>query len=276
MIYLKKTLQYLFVLENGKRVLMLLILSAPAGIAMSFVNPTWALYDWLKDYSVGNTDFWHAWNLGAAGYTFWIALAVLFVLIIVSTAMVTTVVSRSLRVGAFKVNRVFDEFNESFFPSLYTILVYLVIFLIVKTINSLFLVLWQTLSSIALSATLSMLSMVITVFGLCIFASLMLMYLPLMTFNGLRPKDAFAVSLQKCGRELWRIVPSVAIPIAAVFLIGNLIGIFEIPLLSEIADSVLYSFLIAYLVTLAMVSYYEIEQIKREDYPREYFFRNKK
>ena len=274
--YLKKTFEYLFILENGKRLVTLFLLSVPAGITMSFVAPTWAMHDWIKNYEVGNTGFWYNWNLGEAGTTFWIALLVLFVFMVVTASVLSSIISRSLRVGVFKVNRVFDEFNESFFPALYAMVAYLVIFLASKSIMALFLVLWQNLSWVSLSMSLSLATVILVIVGICLFCSLTLIYLPLMTFNGLKPLDAFVTSLQKCGRGVWKLFPSIIIPIALIVTIGNLFGLLQIPLLSFIIDSVCYSFLIAYFVTLTMISYYGIEQIKREDYPREYFFRNKR
>lgn len=273
--FLRKTLQYLITLEKGKRLLTLFMISLPAGISMSFVMPTWTMYDWLRNYSVGNTSYWASWTPGNQNFTFWIALLVMFVFMVLTTAVLSTVVSRSLRVGVFKVDGILTEFNESFFPALYAMIGYLFMFLVSKTIMALFLVLWQTLSSVVLSAALSVVTVAVVMLAANIFMSLTVVFLPLMVFNGLNPSRAFGVSLQKCGGRLWKLLPAIIIPIAVIMAIGSLIGIFQIPLLSEIVDSVMYAFIIPYFIVLTMVSYYEIEQIKREDYPREFFFRNK-
>jgi len=276
MTYLKKTLEYLFVLEKGKRVILLFLISIPAGIALSFVAPTGALTDWLRHYTLGNTDFWLLWNFGTKGYVFWIWLALLYFLTVFDVSVLSSVVSRSLRVGKFKIKSLVEEFNDSFFASFFTATVYLLLFLIGKTLMTLLLVLWQTVPSAPVSAILSVLMLVIVLFGLCIFGSFTLLFLPLMTFNGLRPRPSFVASVQKCGRTLWRIFPSLAIPIVVFSVSGGLIALFGIPLLSKTWDMAVYSLMFPYMVTLTMVSYYDIENIRREDYPREYFFRNMK
>lgn len=277
MTYLKKTLEYLFVLERGKRALFLFLISIPAGIALSYVAPTGMLTDWLSHYTLGNTNFWLLWNLGRErGYVFWVWLAAAYLATIFCVAVLSSVVSRSLRVGRFKVNRLIDEFNDSFFASFFTATIYLVLFIMGKALVTLLMVLWQTVPSIILSAGLSVFTLCAVLFGLCVFGSFTLLFLPLMSFNGLRPRPAFGGSVQKCGRTLWRIVPAIALPLAAFAVSGGLLMLVRLPILSKLWDIAMYSLMYSYMVTLTMVSYYDIENIRREDYPREYFFRNRK
>lgn len=273
--YLRKTLQYLLILENGKRLLTLFLISVPAGIAASFAFPTESVYEWIKNYSVGNTNFWQNWTLGGSRFAVWMGLLAMFMLLIFSISVMASIVSRSLRVGVFKVERLIYEFNESFFPAFFTVLLYILAYIVTKTIITLFLVLWQTLKFKALSLGLSLFTFALLLCGASLLLSYTVMFLPTMSFNGLKARDALIASVRKCGGKARKILPAIALPIAVVIVIGSLIAIFEIPLLSQIIDSVLYSLLFAYLLSLSMISYYEIEQLKREDYPREYFFRKK-
>jgi hypothetical protein len=276
MTYLKKTLEYLFVLERGKRAILLFLISVPAGVTLSFVAPTGMLTEWLSHYTVGNTDFWFLWNYGGRGLFFWIWLAVLYFLSVFCISVLSSIVSRSLRVGKFKINSLAEEFNDSFFAGIFTASLYMILFLVGKTLVTLLMVLWQTVRSVLFSAVLSGVTLLAVMFGMCVFGSFTLLLLPLMSFNGLRFRPAVAGSVQKCGRVLWRIVPALAVPLAVLAVSGGLLALIRISLLSKIWDIVAYSMMFPYLVTLTMVSYYDIENIPREDYPREYFFRNRK
>jgi MFS family permease len=273
MIYLKKTLEYLFVLERGKRFFILFFLSIPIGIIAAYLSPNWEYTTWAMNYTTGNANFWSIWNFGNNGIVFPIAGAIMVVFAVIFLSIQATVVSRSMRVGIFKVNRLIGEFNESFFPSLYAVLSYLLMYLAYKCITTLFLILFQAINVVILSFVLS----VIALFAVFVFSiigiSLTTLYFPIMTITGIKPQPAIIASLHKCSKNTSAFVLAMGLPILTINIIGALIGILQIPLLSEMVDAVLYSFLFCYINALAMVSYYELEQIKREDYPREYYYK---
>ena len=94
-----------------------------------------------------------------------------------------------------------------------------------------------------------------------------------MTINGLRPSVAIAQSANRTsGRVGARVFGAVVIPILVTYLIGALVGIAKSYIASLVVESLLYAFLLVYLVTLAFISYYEINELPREDYTREYYY----
>lgn len=274
--YLKKTFEYLFLLEKGKRFIILLLFSIPAGIVGAFVAPSWAMTDWARNFSVGNTSLWINWTLGGRGVVFWVAFGIALLIFTCVVAMMSTVISRNLRVGVFKVNRLVMELNEGFFPALYATITAAVAFLFFKLLASLLLVLCQTLENVYLSFFLSVAALLFVLVLANIALALGMLYLPIMTFNGIKPFNAIVGSVRKTGgRCVWKLMFSTIVPTVITQIIGCCVGLFQIPLLSEIVDGVTYTLLFCYIITLSMVSYYEVEEIKREDYPRSYFFKSR-
>lgn len=273
---MKKTLEYLFKLEKGKRFITLYFLSLPVGVTLAFTSPTWGYARWINEYTTGNTDFWYNITLGRGGYDIPIAMIFLFFAALFFLSVQSSVISRSLRVGVFKMTGMMKEFNESFFPSLYAVCFYFLMFVLFKCILGFFLVIWQNVVSVSLSLFLSVSSQIIISALFVLGISLTILFVPIMNFSGVKPQAALLSSLQKCSRHIIRIALAGGIPFVIVILAGVLIGLLRIPLLSEILDVLMFSFLFCYYVSFSMISYYELEQIKREDYPIEYFYKGQK
>ncbi|MFA5449225.1 MAG: hypothetical protein WC292_02135 [Clostridia bacterium] len=273
MIFLKKTFEYLFVLEKGRRFFILFMFSLPIGISAAFMTPTWAFSYWAANYTTGNFNFWDIWNFGANPMVFPIAGAIFLLMTVFFLSVQATIVARSMRVGVFKVNFIFSEFNDSFFPSISSVGLYAVIYLAYKVLTTLFLTLWQAVNSTIISFALSIFSLFLMFVGVCFMLGFVMLFLPLMTITGVRPQNALVASLNKCSKNITGLAFAVALPVLIVNVAGALIGLINIPRLSHMTDSILFSFLATYLFTLTMVSYYEIEQIKRTDYPREFYYK---
>ena len=74
------------------------------------------------------------------------------------------------------------------------------------------------------------------------------------------------------GRIGGRIFVAVFVPVLLVYVTGALVGMAENFIASIVVESVLYASTLVYLLTLSFISYYEINELPREDYPREFFF----
>ena len=119
MIYFKKTLEYLFKLEKGKRFLFLFLIALPAGFGAAITAPHHVYKQWIETFEVGNLDFLSALMFGgtASPLRVVIAGAITIVLLLFSISVMASVISRNLRVGVFSVNRrLLREFNEAFLP----------------------------------------------------------------------------------------------------------------------------------------------------------------
>ena len=136
--YFIKTCEYLFKLEKGKRFFLLFLFALPIGVAIAAAMPQGSLINWLSDFNAA-TSFREAWsyngniNILVSG----LAVPITFVLILFFLSVMTTVISRSLRVGVFKAESVFRDCNESFIPVLQGAFGYIVTALLLKVLTDL-------------------------------------------------------------------------------------------------------------------------------------------
>lgn len=275
MTFFKKTFEYLFKLEKGKRFLLLFLIALPSGICAAVAAPQRVYNEWLTNFKVGNLNFLDALMFnGTANYIrVLVAGIVCFVLLLFSVSVMASVISRNLRVGVFSVNRMFQEFNEAIFPSFSSVFTVFVVVVLCKVLLGILLVLFQTFKNVVLAAIFSCLALLLSIALVCYAVSVGILYLPYMTFNGLRPFVALAQSANRTGgRVLGRIFFAVFLPILLNYVVGGLVTIAHNTIVSFVLESLTYTFLLVYLVTLSFISYYEINDLPREDYPREFFF----
>ncbi len=269
--YFKKTLEYLFVIGKGKRFSALMLIMLPLGLALALFMPnTIYSYKW-SEYQAGNTDFLAHWNMHTH-LNYWILLLIVFILGVIAIAIVTTVVSRSLRVGTFKIKHPFKEMNENVFSSFFFMVYILFTLLCCKVLLTLLLVLAGSLTfSNIVSYIVVVISLLATAIIFHLIVSMQLLVLPTMAINGVKLKSASLSSIRKCGANLGKIFGAIAIPYIFVAVIGVLVSITKILWLHILVDTLLYSAYAVYFVVLSLIVYYEIEQIKREDYSTNHF-----
>lgn len=274
---IKKTLEYLFVLEKGKRFVLLFLLMLPLGFLLAVAVPNSAFFEYISSYTTGNPSFWNSWNLNDTVVYKWslIAAACAFVYYVFIGAVCFTVISRSLRTGTFAVKRPFAECNESFFPALYSGLLYLFVVLFLKTINTACLVMFQRNPNAGASLGASLIA-IIAMYALVSYVmTLGTLYTPFMVFNGVNPLRAFVLSAGRVsGKKFLRAYPQVFLPVVISVLAGAFTGFAESSLISLIAESVIYTLLAVYLTAYPFISYYTLNDLKREDYTREYYYKH--
>ena len=276
MIYFKKTFQYLFKLEKGKRFLLLFLVALPVGVGVYFTAPSYVYHNWLSNFTIGDRSYLSAlfFHGNASPVRVLVAGAITTLLLMFCISVMSSVVSRNLRVGVFSINRrLLMEFNEAIFPTFYAVMGAVGVVVLLKIIFTALFVLFQTISNVALSAVLSLFALLLNIVLVAYVISVAILYLPYMTINGLRPSVAIAQSANRTsGRVGARVFGAVVIPILVTYLIGALVGIAKSYIASLVVESLLYAFLLVYLVTLAFISYYEINELPREDYTREYYY----
>ncbi len=275
MIYFKRTLEYLFKLEKGKRFLFLFLLGLPVGVGAAITAPHYVYNEWLANFTVGNRNFLDAMMFNGVANPLRVLIAgiVTFVLLLVCISIMASVISRNLRVGVFSVNRLFIEFNEAIFPTFFAVTSMMLVVILGKVLLGVLLVLFQTFGNVLLSQILSVFALTLNVALVCYAVSVGILYLPSMTINGLRPLVAFAESANKLGgRKGGAMFLSIFLPMLLNYVIGGLVSIAQNLIVSFVVESVCYTLSLVYLVTMSFISYYEINDLPREDYPREFFF----
>lgn len=273
--FIYKTLEYLFKLEKGKRFLCLFLIALPAGFGAALTAPHHVYKAWLQNFEVGNLNFLSALTFGdtANPLRILIAGAVTVVLLMFCISVMASVISRNLRVGVFSVNRMFQEFNEAIFPTFFAVCSAMIVVIVSKLLLSALIVLFQTFHSVLLAAILSMIALLIEIALVCYAITLGILYLPYMTFNGLRPRVALAESVNRMGARVGgRMMVAIFFPMLLNYIIGGLLALADNLIVSLVVETVLYTISLVYLVGLSFISYYEINELPREDYPREFFY----
>jgi len=277
--YFKKTMEYLFILGKGKRITILFLLALPMGISLAFFAPNSILFNWLKNYSVGNQNFWHAWNFYGQIKPLNMLIAVFATVIstFISYSIMTTVISRSMRVGVFKVHNLLYEINENFF-AIFSFTITAVIFgFLFKSSCSLFFTLWQGIASLYLSMILSVITLILLIGLLCMIFAYMCLFVPYMSINGLKSTAAMSESIGRFGKKrAKKLFFSVLLPVLSSITLGALAGFSKYRFVGIIVDSILYTFLSVYVLALSFVAYYHIEGLDRNDYTKEYYYKNTK
>ncbi len=274
---LYKTLEYLFVLERGKRFWTLFLLSLPTGFLVSSAMPEQAFYKYFSNYVTGNIGYWNTWNYnGALDYRIThIAGVLAFMVYLFVGAIMYTVVSRSLRVGVFRVSNPISECNESFFPTLYSAVFYLIILVLVKAVNTALTTFFLHVGNAGLSLGLTVTALILMYVWVSYVMTIGTLHVPFMVFNGLNPFRAFVMSAGRIsGKTAIKTFPQIFLPVLLTVAVGTCAGIAQSRLISAIVGAVAYAMLITYLTAYSFVSYYEVNDMKREDYTREYYYRH--
>ncbi len=273
--YFKKTLEYLFKLEHGKRFFVLCLLAIPAGIAVAFTARTVVYYDYFKSFEISTLSFLNTFALGdLSDLKFMvIAGAVAFLGLIFGISVMSSVVSRNLRVGVFKLNlRLGYEINEAIIPSFSAIVTAFILVILAKIFQASLFMLASTFSSRILAIVL-FICVVILELALVSFAiSTAVLYLPYMTINGLNPISALTQSIHGIENTKGRLFLCVFIPVFLKYVIAGLVAMAENFIVSLVVESLMNVLVLVYFVTLSFVSYYEINELPREDYPRDYYY----
>lgn len=274
--YLKQTFAYLFLIERGKRVLLLYLLSIPVGISFAMMFPSYPFLQWVLRADAEASGFWSNFTYGINGYVYWIGAGALLLTFVVFVALASTVVSRSMRMGKFRIVSVLADINDGFFPAAYMALTVIAAVTLLKTASSLVVGLWFRLSNPVLVSILNGACTVAIGVVAMYLATVLVAYFPLMIVNGLKPYSAFINSVRKCVRHKKHLFVGIFLPVATVTVGGILVSLAANPLASVLFDSFTYAFLVAYFIPFVLIAYYEIEGIGREDFTREYFFRKSK
>lgn len=276
MSYLKQTLAYLFRYGNGKRFCAIFLLSlipaAPFAYFYPFSNYTSFLFG-LKSASYPNFPTLWLSAFSHDKYSL-IALALTFVLLILITAYVTTIVTRSIRVGEFGLTNIIYSVNENFFPSLATTIFFALSAFIAHNLFVLFAYLFlQIQARIFVVVLTTIFFILICILVVYVWSSLTL-WLPTMSFSGQYVLKAFGSSFYKSrSYQRYFFVPGL-IMLSLTFAL-SLLAFFagKIWYIKWIINLINYALILTYLYTFTAIAYCDTESITREDMARRYFGR---
>ena len=272
--YIKLTLQYLFSIEKGRRALILILLALPLALFTAYVVPMDRYIKYFADYTVGDMSYVTVWkdNVTATRGMFLTFLDA--ILLFLTLSCLISVVSRSIRVGKFFVERIGTDISDGSYPALFAICGLVGLYLIAKVIYIAFLVVLQGVADAGASLVLASIITALFYFLLILLCICTLLWIPIMTNYGVKPMGAFVRSFRKSYKNKWSFGVAIALPLAIVTganIGGNLLG----DTYAYIINTVMYALLFAYLSVLPFVTYASIENIERPDLTREFILRNK-
>ncbi|MDD4316246.1 MAG: hypothetical protein PHC84_03690 [Clostridia bacterium] len=260
-------MQYLFRLDNGKRFLALFLFALPACLMLAAFFPVTGYFEWLLTYTGAYASYSELWMSLIQRDTLRLGFLFMgYILLVFSVSAITTITIRSMRVGKFQVKSLFYLINENFFPSLALVTAVTVSLLFFQSLICLFLFLWQFIPNQAASYILSMVfSLGIVVLMFYIF-SILILWLPVMSINGLKPFKAMETAASKSHSDKGRIFTAYIIPLGVILVLGILSYLLRaIGILKFIINAVSYTLLTVYFTSVSLLAYFEIEGITRED-----------
>jgi hypothetical protein len=225
----------------------------------------------LMNYDSEPKKFFAIWTFDSNMLEYVLALVFTFVILIFCVSIIISVITRSFRIGVFKLHKPLTDFNDNFQPVFSASITYLFTLIAYKVVITTLLGLWKTIENHYLSLAISIITICIITILAAILTTHISLIVPIMSATGLKLKDAFLKSIQKVGESLVPISTGLWIPVMIKAILGSIIALTEIKYLLLGMDILLNTFLFSYLVVYILIVYYEIERIKREDYTPHYF-----
>lgn len=270
--YIKSTLQFLFILDKGKRLLYMFLMLVPASIIVSLVFPLDIYIKWIVNYDVPYESFSLLWS-SLLPSTLRVDLFILaLLLVVISYSAISTLTLRCFRVGVFNAKGYLRAANDNFFPAFYLISSVIIFYVFWQFVLALFLYLFQTFNSVLLTVIFSSILMIIWAIGLIFLLVPVIVWFPIMAINGVSPFKALGIAIQKVNPKTLSIAFSIAFIIAAIILINILSGFLNFNFVSIIINTLTFSFGFCYIVVLSMIVYFDIEGLSREDISRSLYF----
>lgn len=265
--YFYLTMQYLFRLDKGKRFLTLFLFALPSCLMLAVFFPVTGYFEWLFDYSGAYANYGQLWLSLMQRDTFMTGLLIVaYLLLVFSISAITTIVIKSIRIGKFQIKSLFYLINENFFPSLALVTAVIISLLFSHSLICLFLFTWQYIPFAIVSYILSMLSFLLIFFLLTFVCSKLVLWLPIMSINGLSPFRALEAAISKTYPKKRNMFVAYLIPILLLLASGILAYLFRtVGILDFVINVISYTIITVYFCVLSLLAFFEIEGITRED-----------
>lgn len=271
------TLQYLFKIGKDMRFFILFLFAFPSAALMAYFFPISGFYDVLLAQKLGEfSSYGDLWLMFAGRNSLqFMILAVAFVLLTASVSLMTTLITRSMRVGKFQMHNPLYLINENVFPALAISTSLIVASFATHSLISLFIFLWYKLfgagiAAYAISITTVLIVLIIFAFG----ASALILWLPIMTYYGLTPPKAFALALKKFYPYSKEFFSTYLIILVLVLLFGFLGFLVQgVRWATWLLNAVGYTLATEFLVTFCIVAFFDTEGIEREDLAKKPYLR---
>ena len=266
--YFRLNCAYLFKNGKGKQFFVFACLVLIPCAIIAYYYPISRIIGWLYNYNSFGFDSWSKlWvsniSLSLRGG---ILCAFAFIMFVLAQAIISTMISRHLRVGSFSVKGIFFGINENFFPALFATLGFVFLLLFSYTIISLFVFMWFFVNIKALGLILTVATIIILVIIFIYSWATTNLWLPVMSFNGLNAFKSFSVAFYKSRISQKKFFVPYLVLVALIIGFGFASYYTRmIPALSCILTTVSYIFASVFIISFSFISYFKVEEIPRED-----------
>ncbi len=270
--YIKSVFEYLFLFERGKRFFLTALVILPVAALSGFALPLGDYFSWFINFSGQYENFTALLTSSFSGFNVIIYVGLL-ILTVLTVAAVASMMNYCLRTGGLRFGNLLRNINDNFFPALYSCVIFGGIALLVQFVMTVFLYLVNLIKTAWVVTALGIFVLLLFLFLLLLIVAAAMISLPISSYYGVGPVRSFGLSIQKTQANFWKIMLALALPILVCAGLGFAIGAIGNFIASVVVSAVIYDFMLTYLITLAILAFYDIEGITRDDTPRAYLYR---
>lgn len=270
--YIKSVLEYLFVFERGKRFFLTALVILPVAALAGFALPLGDYFAWFIGFNGQYENYTALLKSSFSGFNIIVYLGLL-VLIVLTVAAVASMMNYCLRTGGLRFGNLLRNINDNFFPALYSSVIFGGVALLVQFLMTLFLYIVNLIKTAWVVTALGVFVLLLFLFLLLLTVSAAMIALPISSYYGVGPVKSFGLSIQKTQADFWKIMLALSLPLLVCVGLGFALGAIGNFIASVIVSALIYDFMLTYLITLAILVFYDIEGITRDDTPRSYLYR---
>lgn len=266
--YLTMTFEYLFKRAKGKHFFVFGLFALLPSVVLAYFFPASNLIGVFANYNtIRIENFGWLWlNIYSHSQFSGLAFFSTFVLYSFSAASICTIITRHFRVNDFSVPKLFKSVNENFFPALTVVVSIYILITALHTVGCLFMYWFFAIPNKVIALVLSVIIEMGLIFGAVYVVSALTLWMPIMSFNGLKMFTAMSTAFYKSRsfhksafiNTLIPVLISLSLSVVAYFLK-------DVWYLKWIVNTASYIFGTVVLITLNFVTFCEVEGVSRED-----------
>lgn len=271
--YIKLISEYLIKFEKGRRLFLTALVALPFSVMAAFALPLDFYFGWYVKHEGQYESFGTLIESQLTGFNVYFFIGAV-VLAILTVASITGMTNFCLRTGKFRIGNLLKGINDHFKSSLQVTLYIMGILVIGSLVTAFFVYPIGLIELPWLVKTLSII--ILLIFGgiLTVIITNFILFMPIMTYNGTSFLRTFSLSIEKTQQASFRkLFLAVLLPVAVVFILGFISGIIGIRVVGIVLSVVAYDLVAVYLITLSILTYFDVEGLEREDSPREYRYK---
>lgn len=254
--------------------LLVLICLVPAGVLGIFVKPLSSMTfvpQYSKTFVRSFADvFALIFNVKNLRTVY--PLILIFVTILIAICMCVSVIEKHFRVGKLMLKKPFSEINSTFFPVLSVeltlsavMIVYSILLISLVSFLQYMICGFGTYPTVGAVIAAAVISIVLFIVGFCTAGPFMLM-IPIMVIYGYSFSDALTSAFELAGKKSASVLFGGIFPFLVVLIIEYILSFFEIiKVVSVIVSTLMYLFLLVYIVAYVMIVMFELSGLERRD-----------